>query len=174
MSVERKKLSLRGPAERKDATPRTAWNVSDARRKRLKDMARAMRREPTEAEKALWARLGGQKVGGFKFHRQVVIGSTVVDFACPARWLVVEVTGETSAEVAALQDKKLADVGVRVLRFSDEQVLENGDAAVAAVLAELQKPFDRRKAVKANASGRQRDAADEETVFDTDTDENAE
>lgn len=172
--TERRKLSLRGPAERKEAAPRTAWNVSEARRKRLKDMARAMRREPTEAEKALWARLGGQKVGGFKFHRQVVIGSTVVDFACPARWLVVEVTGETGAEVAALQDKKLADVGIRVLRFSDEQVLEDGDAVVAATLAELNKPFDRRKAVAANAAGRRQEPVSEEAVFDTDSDESAE
>ena len=172
---ERRTLSLRGPAERNGAAPpRTAWNVSDARRERLKEMARAMRREPTEAEKALWARLSGQKLGGFKFHRQVVIGSTVVDFACPARWLVVEVTGETSAEVAALQDKKLADVGVRVLRFSDEQVLGDGDAVVAAVLAELNKPFDRRKELKANAAGRQQSATSEEAVFDTDSDESAE
>ena len=170
---ERRTLSLRGPAERKDVAPRTAWNVSETRRARLKDMARAMRREPTEAEKALWARLSGQKLGGFKFHRQVVIGSTVVDFACPARWLVVEVTGDASAEVAALTDKKLADVGVRVLRFSDEQVLEDGDAVAAAVLAELQKPFDRRKELKANAAGRQRDVASEEAVFDTDADEGA-
>jgi very-short-patch-repair endonuclease len=172
----RKTLSLRGPAERKDGTPpRTAWNVSETRRERLKEMARAMRREPTEAEKALWARLAGQKLGGFKFHRQVVIGSTVVDFACPARWLVVEVTGDTAAEVAELQDKKLADVGIRVLRFSVEQVLEDGDAVVAAVLAELQKPFDRRKELRANAAGRQRDAvSEEEAVFDTDSDESAE
>lgn len=168
----RKTLSLRGPAERKEAAPRTAWNVSDARRQRLKEMARAMRREPTEAEKALWARLAGQKVGGFKFHRQVVIGSTVVDFACPARWLVVEVTGETAAEVAALQDRKLADVGIRVLRFSEAQVLEDGDAVVAATLAELQKPFDRRKELKANAAGRR--AAEDEAVFDTDADEGGE
>lgn len=167
---ERRTLSLRGPAERKDAPPRTAWNVSDRRRERLKEMARAMRREPTEAEKALWTRLSGQKLGGFKFHRQVVIGSTVVDFACPARWLVVEITGETTAELAALQDKKLADVGIRVLRFSDEQVLEDGDAVVAATLAELQKPFDRRKAVKANAAGRPA-KTDDEAVFDTDADE---
>jgi very-short-patch-repair endonuclease len=171
--TERRKLSLRGPAERKAAPPRTAWNVSETRRERLKEMARAMRREPTEAEKALWARLAGQKVGGFKFHRQVVIGSTVVDFACPARWLVVEVTGDTAAEVAELQDRKLADVGIRVLRFSDSQVLDDGDAVVEAVLAELQKPFDRRKAVAANVAGRPQAAVSEETVFDTDPDENA-
>jgi very-short-patch-repair endonuclease len=172
--TERRKLSLRGPAERAAAPPRTAWNVSETRRARLKDMARAARREPTEAETALWARIGGQKVGGFKFHRQVVIGSTVVDFACPARWLVVEVTGDMSAEVAALQDKKLADVGIRVLRFADEQVLDDGDAVVAAVLAELQKPFDRRKAMKANAAAQPHGDACEDTVFDTDNDESSE
>lgn len=160
----RKTLSLRGPAERKDAPPRTAWNVSETRRERLKEMARAMRREPTEAEKALWARLAGQKLGGFKFHRQVVIGSTVVDFACPARWLVVEISGETTAELAALQDKRLADVGIRVLRFSEEKVVEDGEAVVAAILAELQKPFDRRKERAANARGRQRE---EDSPFDT-------
>ena len=146
--------------------------MSEARRERLKEMARAMRREPTEAEKVLWARLGGQKLGGFKFHRQVVIGSTVVDFACPARWLVVEISGATNAELAALQDQKLADVGIRVLRFSDEQVLTDGDAVVAAVLAALQRPFDRRKELKANAAGRQRD--DTDAVFETDSDESAE
>ena len=58
--TERRKLSLRGPAERKDAAPRTAWNVSETRRARLKEIARAMRREPTEAEKALWTLLAGK------------------------------------------------------------------------------------------------------------------
>jgi very-short-patch-repair endonuclease len=176
---ERRTLSLRGPAERNGAAPpRTAWNVSDARRERLKEMARAMRREPTEAEKALWPRLANQKLGGFKFHRQVVIGSTIVDFACPARWLVVEISGEANAEVAAIQDKKLADVGVRVLRFSEEQVLEGADATIAAILDALQKPFDRRAERAANAAGRPTDAAiregeqaEDEDMFVTDPDE---
>ena len=179
--TERRKLSLRGPAERKAAPPRTAWNVSETRRERLKEMARAMRREPTEAEKALWARLAGQKLGGFKFHRQVVIGSTIVDFACPARWLVVEISGEANAEVSAIQDKKLADVGIRVLRFADEQVLGDSEPVVAAILAELQKPFDRRAERAANAAGRPVDAAEAEAdqaeddeLFVTDAEEGAE
>ena len=166
---ERRTLSLRGPAERTgDAPPRTAWNVSETRRERLKEMARAMRREPTEAEKALWTRLANQQLGGFKFHRQVVIGSTIVDFACPARWLVVEITGETNAEVAAIQDKKLADVGVRVLRYSEEQVLEDAETIVAAILGALQKPFDRRAERAANVAGRRASpVAEDEAVFDT-------
>ena len=176
---DRKTLSLRGPAERKDGVaPRTGWNVSETRRERLKEMARAMRREPTEAEKALWTRLAGQKLGGFKFHRQVVIGSTIVDFACPARWLVVEVSGDANAEVSAIQDNKLAQVGVRVLRFTDEQVLGDGEPVAAAILEELKKPFDRRAERAANARGRPREApaveadeAEDDEMFVTDADE---
>jgi very-short-patch-repair endonuclease len=179
---ERRTLSLRGPAERKDAAPpRTAWNVSETRRERLKEMARAMRREPTEAEKALWARLANQKLGGFKFHRQVVIGSTIVDFACPARWLVVELSGDARAEVSAIQDNKLADVGIRVLRFTDAQVLDDPEPLVAAILEELKKPFDRRAERAANAKGRPREAvaaeadqAEDDEMFVTDADEGAE
>ena len=178
---ERRTLSLRGAAERKDAAPRQSWNVSETRRARLKDMARAMRREPTEAEKALWAQLGGQKVGGFKFHRQVVVGSTIVDFACPARWLVVEISGDANAEVAAIQDRKLAEVGIRVLRFSQEQVLGDIEPVAAAIIEELNKPFDRRAERAANAKGRPREAAaveadqaEDDEMFVTDADEGVE
>ena len=180
--TERRTLSLRGPAERQDtAPPRQSWNVSETRRARLKEMARAMRREPTEAEKALWERLGGQKLGGFKFHRQVVVGSTIADFACPSRWLVVEISGEANREVEAIQDRKLSDVGIRVLRFSEERVLGEIEPVVAAILEELNKPFDRRAERAANAAGRPREAAEfeadraeDEELFVTETDENAE
>ena len=178
---DRRTLSLRGPSERKEAPPRTSWNVSETRRERLKEMARAMRREPTEAEKALWARFAGQKLGGFKFHRQVVVGSTIVDFACPARWLVVEISGEANAQVAAIQDKKLTDVGIRVLRFAPEQVLGDIEPVIAAILELLQKPFNRRAERAANAAGRPKDAAtvaadqaEDEELFVTDAEEGAE
>jgi len=178
---ERRTLSLRGAAERQDAAPRRSWNVSETRRARLKEMARTNRRNPSDAEKALWARLSGQKLGGFKFHRQVVVGSTIVAFACPSRWLVVEIAGDTRAEVLAIQDKKLTDVGIRVLRFSEEQVLEDIEPVVAAILAELIKPFDRRAERAANAAGRpvdvaevEADRAEDEELFATAGDEDAE
>lgn len=174
---ERRTLSLRGPSDRKDVVaPRQSWNVSETRRERLKDMARTQRRNPSEAEKALWARLANQKLGGFKFHRQVVVGSTIADFACPARWLVVDIAGEANAEVLAIQDKKLADVGIRVLRFTEQQVLEEIDSVLAAVLEQLKQPFDRRAERAANAAGRPRDraaeaadAAEDQELFATDT-----
>jgi len=178
--TERRTLSLRAAAERKDVAPRRSWNVSETRRERLKEMARTNRRNPSDAEKALWARLSGQKLGGFKFHRQVVVGSTIVAFACPARWLVIEIAGDTRPEVVAIQDKKLTDVGIRVLRFNEEQVLGEIEPVVAAILAELQKPFDRRAERAANAAGRPKDAAEveadqaeDEELFVTDAEEGA-
>ena len=57
--TERRTLSLRGAAERKDAAPRQSWNVSETRRARLKEMARDKRRHPSEAQKLLGISLEG-------------------------------------------------------------------------------------------------------------------
>lgn len=122
-----------------------AWNVSPARADKLKELARDMRRNPSEAEIALWERLRDKRCGGFSFTRQVVMGSTIVDFACRTRWLVVETGGSSEAEVTLgeLSDRKLTDVGVRVQRFTDDQILGDIDAVVSQIMAELQKPFEK-------------------------------
>lgn len=148
----RKTLSLRPAAERAPTPARTGWNVSDARRKRLKDMAQTARRHPTDAQKLLWTRLAAQRAGGFKFHRQVVIGSTIVAFACPARWLVVEIAGKANAEVEAILDRRLSEVGVRVMRFTESQIMNDLDTVIDTVVEELNQPFNRRDAVAANGA----------------------
>ena len=146
--TERRKLSLGQVGERAEgrdsADAARAWNVSAKRAEQLKLQARDMRRNPTPAQVALWKRLRDKQCG-FTFNREVVMGSAIVDFACKTRWLVVETGGEgkAGATLAALSDRKLTDVGVRVMRFSDSQVLEDTDAVVAQIKAELQKPFDR-------------------------------
>ncbi len=148
----RPKLTLRDEAHRTNTPPLQGrgrgWGISAERLARLHEYARDMRRNPTEPERLLWSRLKGQQLGGFKFRRQQVVGSAIVDFACPARWLCVEVDGEThvNPEVDALRDRKLTDVGLRVLRFSNRQVMEELDGVCEAILLELQKPFDRREA----------------------------
>ncbi len=148
----RKQLTLRDAAKRSDTAPLQArgkgWGISAARLDKLHDYAREMRRNPTEPEKRLWARLANSQLGGFKFRRQRVIGTAIADFACPARWLVVEVDGETRSnpEVDALRDRKLSDVGIRVMRFSNLEVMQELDGVCQAILLELQKPFDRREA----------------------------
>jgi len=155
MTTARKKLSLGNVTDRAEdrevGGDRTrAWTVSPARAEQLKQRARDMRRNPTEAQKALWERLKDKQCG-FTFNREVVMGSAIVDFACKTRWLVVETGGDSESEttLAALSDRKLTDVGVRVLRFADDTVLADTDAVVKAIKDELQKPFEKPKIERA-------------------------
>jgi very-short-patch-repair endonuclease len=156
MTTVRKKLSLGNVTDRAEdreaGGDRTrAWTVSPARAEQLKQRARDMRRNPTEAQKALWERLKDKQCG-FTFNREVVMGSAIVDFACKTRWLVVETGGDSESEttLAALSDRKLTDVGVRVLRFSDDAVLADIDAVVKAIKDELQKPFEKPRVERAS------------------------
>jgi very-short-patch-repair endonuclease len=146
--AERKKLSLGNVTDRAEGRSAgdaaRSWKVSPKRAEDLKLQARAMRRNPTPAQAALWERLKDKQCG-FTFNREVVMGSAIVDFACKTRWLVVETgdEGEAGATLAALSDRKLSDVGVRVMRFSDDEVLADTDKVVKAIGEELQKPFER-------------------------------
>ena len=149
MTTARKKLSLGNVTDRAEdrevgGDKTRAWTVSPARAEQLKQRARDMRRNPTEAQKALWERLKDKQCG-FTFNREVVMGSAIVDFACKTRWLVVETGGDSESEttLAALSDRKLTDVGVRVMRFADAEVLADTDAVVKAIKDELQKPFEK-------------------------------
>jgi len=146
--AERRKLSLGNVTDRAEGRSAEdaarSWKISPRRAEELKQTARAMRRNPTPAQKALWERLKDKQCG-FTFNREVVMGSAIVDFACKTRWLVVETggEGEAGATLAALSDRKLTDVGVRVLRFSDDEVLADTDRVVKAIKDELQQPFER-------------------------------
>jgi very-short-patch-repair endonuclease len=149
MTTVRKKLSLGNVTDRAEdresgGDKTRSWTVSPARAEALKQRARDMRRNPTEAQKALWERLKDKRCG-FTFNREVVMGSAIVDFACKTRWLVVETGGDSESEttLAALSDRKLTDVGVRVLRFADDAVLADTDAVVKTIKDELQKPFEK-------------------------------
>lgn len=126
-------------------TDKTAgWNISEARKDKLHDRARFNRRHPSEAHKRLWGLLKDKGVG-FTFNREVVMGSSVVDFACKTRWLVVEISGESEADtqIEALSDRKLRDVGVRVLRFSRDEIMGDLEPIREAIATELDKPFDK-------------------------------
>jgi very-short-patch-repair endonuclease len=156
MTTVRKKLSLGNVTDRAEEREvggdRTrAWTVSPARAEQLKQRARDMRRNPTAAQMALWERLKDKQCG-FTFNREVVMGSAIVDFACKTRWLVVETGGDSESEttLAALSDRKLTDVGVRVLRFADDAVLADIDAVVKAIKDELQKPFEKPRVERAS------------------------
>jgi len=153
MTAARKTLGI-STASAPKADARASFAVTGARLENLKERARIARRNPTEAQKALWAQLSGSKLGGVKFTRQTIVGSSVVDFACPSRWIVVQLSADdANPDVTELQDRKLTEIGIRVLRFSEEEVLANADDVTRQINAELNVPFDKRSARrKAGAS----------------------
>ncbi|WP_277881758.1 DUF559 domain-containing protein [Dolichospermum sp. FACHB-1091] len=92
----------------------------------MKPLARQMRTEATLAEKQLWQRLKNKQLLGFKFRRQQVIDRFIVDFYCHEVKLVIEVDGEihnyTQVE-DAIREEFLESLGLRVVRFKNEDVL---------------------------------------------------
>ncbi|WP_336067594.1 vitamin B12 dependent-methionine synthase activation domain-containing protein [Mesoflavibacter sp. CH_XMU1404-2] len=98
----------------------------------LKDFAKQMRNQPTEAEDLLWNVLSNKKLDGYKFRRQHIIGSYIADFICLKSNLIIEIDGlihqlpenKTSDEE---RTKWLENEGFRVIRFTNTQVLSNLD-----------------------------------------------
>ena len=91
--------------------------------------ARQLRKNMTDAERALWRLLRQRQVNGLRFRRQVPIDHYIVDFACLEARLVIEVDGGQPFESQAdkTRDAYLRSQGFRVLRFWNNDVLSNQD-----------------------------------------------
>ncbi len=77
----------------------------------------------------------------WRFRRQHPIGSSIADFACPARRLVIELDGGQHATQVAADDRRtaaLAARGYRVIRFWNHDVLGNLDGVLAAIKEALE------------------------------------
>ena len=102
-----------------------------------KDRARHLRRNMTDAEKRLWGELRNKALGGFKFRRQAPVGRYVVDFVCHGAMLIVEVDGGQHAMEShrdATRTMDLEAAGFRVLRFWNNEVLQNTDGVLQEIL----------------------------------------
>ena len=104
----------------------------------LKHISRRLRREMTESEHALWLHLRRKQMLGVQFYRQKPIGNYVVDFYAPEAKLVIEVDGSQHldanyAQNDAQRDLFLATQGLKVLRFTNLQVLKERDAVLEVI-----------------------------------------
>ncbi|MFZ2066684.1 MAG: DUF559 domain-containing protein [Xanthobacteraceae bacterium] len=99
--------------------------------------ARRLRRDSTPAERQLWRYLRSRGLGGLKFVRQEPIGAYVVDFVCRERRLIVEIDGSQHAmdNRDAIRDKWLTDHRYRIMRFWNNEVLENTEGVWETILA---------------------------------------
>ncbi len=102
--------------------------------------ARRLRRDATEAEKRLWRALQDANLP-WKLRRQHPIGRYFVDFACPSRRLAVELDGgqhSVEMEADALRTAELERLGYRVLRFWNNDVIENLAGVVTEITQQLE------------------------------------
>ena len=90
-------------------------------------IAKYLRKNTTDTEKYLWKYLRGNQLEGFKFRRQQPIGKYVMDFVNLERKLIIELDGGQLLENKKdkLRDMWLEEQGYEVLRFWDNEVLNN-------------------------------------------------
>ena len=106
--------------------------------KRLTPVARNLRHRSTDAENRLWHRLRGRQFEGTKFVRQFPIGGFVADFACRALHLAIELDGgQHSPEVDAPRNRVLEAFGYRVIRFWNNDVLQNTEGVLDVIRKEI-------------------------------------
>ena len=98
--------------------------------KNLKQPSRQLRENMADAERHLWAKIRMKQLKGYQFYRQKPVGDYIVDFFCPRAKLVIEVDGSQhfSSEMTdydSIRDEYLRSLGLRVLRFTNTEVLTN-------------------------------------------------
>ena len=102
--------------------------------------ARRLRARQTRTERKLWDALASLPLAGTHFRPQMTIGPYVVDIACPAAKLVIEVDGahhaeKENAERDAERTRWLEGEGYRVLRFWNSDVTANQDGVLETIYA---------------------------------------
>ncbi len=105
----------------------------------MRDAARELRKNQTDAEAVLWACLRDRQLSGLKFRRQHPVANTryVVDFFCYESSLIVELDGpvhNAQVEGDAIRQQELESLGCRVIRFRNEEVFNNLETTLAAIL----------------------------------------
>ena len=101
----------------------------------FKLLAKVLRHNQTEIEGHLWQYLRDRRLGGYKFRRQHPIKGFILDFNCPQKKLAVELDGgqhDTNRQIEYDQNRTaiLEKEGIKVLRYWDNEVLQNTDGTL--------------------------------------------
>ena len=112
---------------------------------KLKPYWREFRKNMTDAERRVWSKLRLKQLEGCQFYRQRIIGEYIVDFYCPKAKIVIEVDGsqhfsDGMVEADKARDKYILNRGLKVLRFTDTEVLKNIDGVTGKILENLKGP----------------------------------
>lgn len=98
--------------------------------------ANELRKKQTDVEKKLWQQLRSRQISSYKFRRQMPVGPYIVDFACMTARLIVELDGSQHTENITYDRQRTAVLeaaGYRVLRFWNNEVIENPEGVLEAI-----------------------------------------
>jgi very-short-patch-repair endonuclease len=110
--------------------------------KRIRSFAKRMRREPTDAEAAMWQLLRDRRLLLFKFRRQVPFQNFILDFVCFEKRFIIEIDGSQHASSArdASREAFLIAEGFRIVRYWNNDVLQRSSAVLEDIVAKLAEP----------------------------------
>jgi very-short-patch-repair endonuclease len=104
--------------------------------------ARELRKVLTPAERLLWEALKNRQLNGYKFRRQHPIYRYIADFYCHELGLVIELDGGVHDGIGQQEhdrnrDQVILEFGIRVLRFKNEEIVNNLEKTLRIVKASL-------------------------------------
>jgi 5-methyltetrahydrofolate--homocysteine methyltransferase len=105
----------------------------------LKEFAEKNRKNPTASELILWEQLKSKNLGKYKFRRQHIIGQYITDFICLSENLIIEVDGgihqlPENQESDEIRTDWLRNQGFRVIRFNNEEIVNEIDKVINKIL----------------------------------------
>lgn len=103
---------------------------------KLKEFARKLRNDSTFTEIMMWNYLKKKQLRDFDFDRQRPIDKYIVDFYCKDLFLAIEIDGEShygNPEKDRKKEKRLNELGVKVLRFDDMEVVHQLDKVLEKI-----------------------------------------
>jgi very-short-patch-repair endonuclease len=108
----------------------------------LKPLANKLRKDMTFGEVLLWNELKEDKMHGFDFDRQRCIDNYIVDFYCKELMLAIEIDGIShNDELVAINDdirqQRLENLGVNVIRFSEQEVKYDMENVLRSIEVEI-------------------------------------
>jgi very-short-patch-repair endonuclease len=108
-------------------------------KKPIRDLAKQMRRTPTDAEAAMWRLLRHRRFAEFKFRRQVPLQGYVLDYVCFDRKLIIEIDGSqhASSERDEIRDAAFVSAGFKIARYWNNDVLQQQSSVLEDIFAKL-------------------------------------
>ena len=106
----------------------------------IKNNSRNLRKNMTDVERMLWAKIRGRQLQGFRFRRQHPIGSYIIDFICLELKLIIELDGSQHMGQQQYDMKRsqwLQSNGFKIMRFWNSDILDDLDGVMQAICMHL-------------------------------------